>query len=129
MNQAVFMKNLEAWNGDAKLYKLLPPMVTIDYDYKTVETHDFVIVSAVDAMFSGPETYIFPATEDGEAKSYIELNGSFRGGKDHAEALRGAGYEAVDARLPQLSPTFEMKTQPAVTGQIDGPACQGEQQP
>lgn len=101
MNQAVFMKNLESWNGDAKLYKMLPPMVATDYDDKTVETHEFVIVSAVDAMFSGPETYIFSATENGEAKNYTELYGSFRGGKDHSEALRRAGYEAVDARLPQ----------------------------
>jgi hypothetical protein len=109
MNQAVFVKNLESWNGDAKLYKLLPLMVTMDYDDKTVETHEFVIVSAVDAMFSGPETYIFPATEDGEAKSYTEMDGSFRGGKDHAEALRGAGYEAVDARLPPVTPNDKLK--------------------
>lgn len=101
MNQAIFVKNLEGWNGDAKLYKMLPPLVATDYDGKTVETHEFVIVSAVVAMFSGPETYIFAATEDGEAKSYTELDGSFRGGLDHAEALRGAGYEAVEARLPQ----------------------------
>ena len=100
-NQAVFVKNIEGWTGDAKLYKMQPPLVKIDYDGKTVETHEFVIVSATVAMFSGPETYIFPATEDGEAKNYGELEGSYRGGLDHAEALRGAGYEAVHAALPQ----------------------------
>ena len=101
MKQAVFVKNLEGWTGDAKLYKMLPPLVATDYDDKTVETHEFVIVSAAVAMFSGPETYIFPATEDGEAKNYSEMEGSYRGGLDHAEALRGAGYEAVAAALPQ----------------------------
>ena len=101
MNQAVFVKNLEGFTGDAKLYKMLPPLVATDYDGKTVETHEFVIVSATVAMFSGPETYIFPATEYGECKSYGELDGSYRGGLDHAEALRCAGYEAVHAALPQ----------------------------
>jgi hypothetical protein len=100
MKQAVFVKNLEGWKGDAKLYKMLPPLVSTDYDDKSVETHEFVIVSAVVAMYSGPETYIFPATEEGEAKDYMELEGSFRGGLDHAEALRAAGYEVVNAVLP-----------------------------
>lgn len=31
MNQAVFVKNLESWVGDAKLYKMLPPLVATDY--------------------------------------------------------------------------------------------------
>jgi len=101
MNQAVFVKNLEGWTGDARLYTLLPPLVAIDYDGKTVETHGFVIVSATVAMFGGPETYIFPATEDGRCKSFGELEGSYSGGLDHAEALRGAGYEVVHAALPQ----------------------------
>jgi hypothetical protein len=97
--QAVFVKNLKSWKGDAKLYKLLPPLVETEYDGKTVETHEFVVVSAVNAMFSGPETYIFPANEDGTVKNYGELEGSFHGELDHAEALRGAGYEVVNAAL------------------------------
>lgn len=100
MKKAVFVKNIEGWNGDARLYKMLPPLVATDYDGKTVETHDFVIVSAVVAMLSGPETYIFPATEDGKTKNFGELDGSYRGGLDHAKALRGAGYKAVAAALP-----------------------------
>jgi hypothetical protein len=54
--------------------------------------HSYVIVSAVDAMFSGPETYIFPANEDGQIQDYGELEGSYRGGFDHVTALEGAGY-------------------------------------
>jgi len=45
---------------------------------------------------SGPETYIFPAKKSGdifEVADWGELNGSYRGGFDHAEALKGAGYE------------------------------------
>jgi hypothetical protein len=80
---ATFVKNLTGWDGDARLYKCEPPL----------DGHDHVIVSAVVALFSGPETYIFPSNAQGEPKDYGELTGSFRGALDHAEALRGAGYE------------------------------------
>jgi hypothetical protein len=53
---------------------------------------EYVVVSAVVATFSGPETYIFPADKDSKVLNWLELNGSFRGALDHAEALKGAGY-------------------------------------
>ena len=52
----------------------------------------FVVASAVVALFTGPETYILPSTKGGVIKSYGELDGSYRGDMDHAEALKGAGY-------------------------------------
>jgi hypothetical protein len=73
--------------GDANLYRVDPPMAYED------GTTEYVIVSAVIAPYSGPETYIFPATESGEVIDWLELPGSFKGGMDHDEALRGAGYE------------------------------------
>lgn len=51
-----------------------------------------VLVSAVVAPFSGPETYIFPADESGKVVYWGELDGSYRGGMDHAQALTNAGY-------------------------------------
>lgn len=53
----------------------------------------YVVVSAVSVPFDGPETYIFTANSEGAITSYMELEGSFKGGLDHAEALRRAGYE------------------------------------
>lgn len=82
---ATKVRDLTGWRGHASLYRLSTPL----------DGHDFVIVSAVNAMFSGPETYIFPAYESGEQKNFGELDGSFRGALDHAEALRGAGYEVA----------------------------------
>ena len=41
------------------------------------------------------ETYIFPADEDGNVLDWGELEGSYRGGMDHEEALHNAGYEIV----------------------------------
>ena len=51
-----------------------------------------MIVSSVVAIFSGPETYIFGAKEDGEPADFSELEGSYRGGLDHKKALKNAGY-------------------------------------
>jgi len=80
-------KNLHNWNGDASLYRLDPPME--DQGRKI----EFVVVSAVNALYSGPETYVFEADEKGTVSNWGELDGSFRGSLDHAEALGNAGYE------------------------------------
>lgn len=94
---ATKVKSLTGYTGDAALYKLNPPLELRDWaDNKTAET-EYVIVSATFAMFSGPETYIFPAADETSEKpsDWGELDGSYRGGLDHEEALRGAGYEVV----------------------------------
>jgi hypothetical protein len=59
--------------------------------------HEYVIVSAVDAMITGPETYIFPADDKGSIVDFCELDGSFRGERDHEQALSNAGYEVVES--------------------------------
>lgn len=55
----------------------------------------YVVVSAVVAMLSGPETYIFEANEAGIVQDWGELPGSYRGGLDHVAALMGAGYDTA----------------------------------
>lgn len=79
---AKFLHRIQGWTGDARLYRLSEPL----------DGREYVIVSAVVAPFSGPETFIFPATVNGEAIDMIEMEGSFKGGLDHTRALRGAGY-------------------------------------
>ncbi len=74
---------LYGWKGDARLYKLSPPL----------KGYDFVVVSATTVPNQGPETYIFPSEPDGQPAHWTELPGSFRGGLDHDKALRDAGYE------------------------------------
>jgi hypothetical protein len=86
--KATFVKNIEGWTADAKLYKVTPSV-----EHREGELTAYVIVSAAVVPFSGPETYIFPANEDGDVLNWGELDGSYRGGLDHEEALRGAGYE------------------------------------
>ena len=82
---ARYVRDLDGWRGNAKLYELSEPL----------DEHKFVAVSAVDAMFSGPETYSFGCDADGNNVDFCELPGSFRGDFDHERALRGAGYEPV----------------------------------
>lgn len=74
---AELIRRLDGFTGEAALYKLSEP-IGYDWDYETdehAETTSYVVVSATIAMFTGAETYIFPANEDGEVVSYGELPG------------------------------------------------------
>ncbi len=83
MKQAHYVKDLDGFKGEAKLFRMDPPL----------EGHKFVVASAVIALFSGPETYLFPADADGKVTDWIELEGSASGTQDHEEAIRNAGYK------------------------------------
>ena len=83
MKKATLVKMLDGFQGDARLYVLDEPL----------DGNRHVVVSAAVVPYSGPETYIFAGTEDGEVGGWMELDGSYRGGLDHAEALRRAGYD------------------------------------
>ncbi len=100
MAKATFLGKIDHVRGDTRHYRLDPPMQYTDYDYSSgdevevTRTAEYVIVSGVVVLLSGPETYIFPADED-DITDWGELDGSFRGYVDHAEALRRAGYEEI----------------------------------
>lgn len=91
-NAATEIKRLEDFTGDARLFRLSPPLRNTDYDDKTSQ-YEYVVVSATHAPYSGPETYIFPADSEGNVTSWSELEGSYRGGLSHVEALSRAGYQ------------------------------------
>lgn len=82
MKTATFVKNLKGFTGYASLYKLSEPLMDNEY----------VVVSATHAMHTGAETFIFPADSEGKVTDWGELEGSYRGGLSHEEALEGAGY-------------------------------------
>jgi hypothetical protein len=93
---AKFIRKIDGWRSDARLYKLDTP---VEYDSRFddgTQFTDHVIVSGVYVAMSGPETYIFPATPEGSALNMHELVGSFQGAIDHARALRQAGYTLVE---------------------------------
>ena len=76
-------EKIKGFNGHANEYQLDPPL----------DGHTFVIVSATVVPYSGPETYIFESDGNGVITGWMEMEGSFRGGLNHAEALENAGYE------------------------------------
>jgi hypothetical protein len=88
MKTATFMKEWTIPENGAQqqLYRCSPPL----------GGHEYIVVSAIVAMFSGPETYIFGANETGKITDWSELKGSYRGGLDHDLALLEAGYTVVD---------------------------------
>ena len=83
---AIFIKNIKGRKGDPRLYKLSEPL----------DQAVFVIVSAVIAPITGPETFIFAANSKGEVRDWGELDGSFTGALDHEQALKNAGYEIIE---------------------------------
>jgi hypothetical protein len=88
LKSATFIRDIKGWTGTAKLYRVSPPM-----PLEKGGTADHVIVSATVAPYTGAETYIFPATADGQVIGWGELDGSYRGSLNHELALGLAGYE------------------------------------
>lgn len=95
--QSDYVSNKANYRGDARLYKLSAPLAFEDYNGDTGETEtkhtEYVLVSRADVMFSGPETYMFPADETGKVTDWGELPGSMRGNVSHEQVLLNAGYE------------------------------------
>ena len=93
-NKATLIRELDTTSTGAtvKLWRMEPPLKDNSWDDEEPESHEFVVTSAVVASFSGPETYIFPASKDGKILDFGELPGSYRGDLDHDRAIEGAGY-------------------------------------
>lgn len=88
---------LNDMRGEAYAYELDPPIKDEPWDDSEPQEYKYVVVSAV-RVLGVPETYIFPARKAGDVvviADYSELPGSYRGGLDHNEALRGAGYAVI----------------------------------
>lgn len=92
MNTAKLVKRLDGFTGMASLYQLSPPFEYEDWCDETKTYHEYVVVSATVAMFSGPETLAFPANANGEVTDWGELAG-FRNCLDHEAVLESMGYE------------------------------------
>lgn len=90
---AKFVKRLEGFQGDARLYHLSEP-VGYDFDFETdAFRHETeYVVSSAAVTYDGPETYLFPADSKGKVLDWGELPGSFRGSLDHEKALDKAGF-------------------------------------
>jgi hypothetical protein len=84
-------KQTSSTGATQKTYEMVPPL----------EGHQYVTLSAVHVFTSapvgciglaGPETYIFPSSEDGTITDWAELSGSQLGTLDHEAVLVDLGY-------------------------------------
>lgn len=82
----LYEKHFPKAAGKQALYKCEPP----------IDGHKYVVASSVVAMFSGPETYLFPATAKGEIKEWVELSPSQRGTLSAKKVFKDAGYEVIE---------------------------------
>jgi hypothetical protein len=57
-----------------------------------INGHKYVVTSAKSVQFSGPETYMFGADENGEIVDWCELPGSYRGELNHQKCFEEIGY-------------------------------------
>jgi len=87
------VRELESSKSGARrvLWRCEPPFQCVGWDgeLEPAEPTEYVITSAVNAMFSGAETYIFAADAEGNVTDWGELPGSYRGGYDHEKAIAG----------------------------------------
>lgn len=83
------------WEGEARLYRIDPPMSFIIGESRLSST-EYVVVSTAITEDEGPNTLIFPAKENGEVLDWLDLPGSFAGDLDFDKALRDAGYQVIE---------------------------------
>jgi hypothetical protein len=70
------------------LWRVDPPVQFFDIKSDECLTSEFIVASSVIVPGSGPETYIFPADENGAILSWAELPGSQRGIISHEDVVR-----------------------------------------
>lgn len=102
MQTATFIDTVDGYYEDMRLYRVDPAIefrriifLSEDYD-ESDDMTQYVVVSGTTLPNAGIGTYILPADKDGRVLSWCGLPGSYRGGFDHAEALRRAGYEVQE---------------------------------
>ena len=77
-----FVSKIKDINSRQILWKAEPPL----------EGNEYIITSASNVMFTGAETYIFPADKDGNITDWCELPGSYRGELNHKRCFSNIGY-------------------------------------
>ena len=58
-----------------------------------INGHKYVITSATEVEFTGPETYMFAADETGNIIDWCELPGSYRGDLEHSKCFEYINYK------------------------------------
>ena len=73
MNTNRIARKIKNLNGRQILWEVTPK----------IDGHKYVVTSASNIEFTGPETYMFAADEKGNIVDWCELPASYRGELDH----------------------------------------------
>jgi hypothetical protein len=60
--------------------------------FPRISGHKWIVTSAKNLPFTGPETYMFGADENGNIVDWSELEGSCRGTLEHKVCFQNIGY-------------------------------------
>ena len=82
MTMSKFVTKIKDVNNRQVLWKAEPPL----------DGHEYIVTSQSNVMFTGAETYIFPADKDGKIIDYGGLRGSYRGELNHKKCFASIGY-------------------------------------
>lgn len=111
--EAILIRKLKKWRGNACLYRLNPPFES-DHNFRPwnsteeEEVYEYIIVSSVQAKhFYKSETMIFASTKSGKAPDDAH---AFRTSKlkNHEKVLEQIGYTLVSAP-PKVKKVAEVK--------------------
>lgn len=101
MKATILRDTFPGMKGDKLLLRMDPPLASSEFNPDTNEyepvAHEYVVSSAT-TVLGEPETYLFPATRDGEIVNWRELEGSQKGTLSHADVLAALGYAIEDGR-------------------------------
>lgn len=90
MITATFIKDIVGQRASQKLWHLSQG---VPFGWgEPMQLTEYVITSATNVIFSGDETYMFPANADGDITNWVEMDGSYRGDLNHERAIRKAGW-------------------------------------
>jgi hypothetical protein len=83
MNTNRIARKIKNVNKNQILWEVMP----------RIEGNKYVVTSISDLAFSGPETYMFAADENGNIINWNELPGSYRGELNHGKCFKEIGYK------------------------------------
>ena len=83
MNTNRIARKIKNVNSHQILWEVLP----------RINGHKYVITSATQVEFTGPETYMFAADENGKITDWCELPASYRGELNHKKCFENINYQ------------------------------------
>jgi len=114
--EAVEIRKLKKWRGDARLYRLNPPIEsTFDPWFREgtdeADITEYIVISSVSSGWYRSETMVFASTKSGKTSddtNPMEHALDVSKEKNHEKVLKKMGYTLVSAQ-PKVKKVAEVK--------------------